>query len=898
MAQQNPWEMDWSAPAATPSADPIIKPRDPYKAEDQQMQREAARRAAEAADRAANADERAAGAAERTATKDEAGTVDEKKIATLLTRISGGFNDINNVIATDKGAQEPGIIESIRGDLTPGGFTGMPVRAMAGADRRTVHDSQRDVLDALLTLGTGAAYNPEQLSGQMTAYFPQYGDTPKEIAVKNQRMARIIEAAKANAGPAWAQVAPAIAPYMKNIGEPEAGNGTMSEDDARKKSIALWGQEVYDQNGKPLIDPNGGTGYDKSGKELGIVGGTTDETVNPEVQKLADAEGDQSGYRGLKNLGAQGISLGLSDEAAGVGGFLSAYLTGKNPVEQYDINKAAQNLVLDRARQAHPIGGTIAELAGGGGAVRMAGNALTVGQAFKSGAGVGALSGFGYGDGAQESVQNALVGGVIGGVIGGGAQKINNALTSRAASAAPDMELVAAGQRQNIPIRQPDARPELRGNMAHVETSPRGGPMIREARAADEAAIEQRVTDIGGPGNASDPYALGSKVQEAGNRYIARTRQQADRLYGVASKEAGGATVTAKNAGASLDANIQELKAAGENSNAAAIKYLTGLREDINGGMTLESVQNLRTNMRGQLSQNGLTGTDTERRVKQVIDAMNQDLTEQLPQSASTALRAADGFYRERQEFVNGTLKQFLGNKGAPLAAETAASRLTSMTQGKGNYDRFSRMWKELAPEEQADVAATVASSLGRKANGEFSATTLLRSLDPSKGINPRTARLIFGEDGASALIDLRTIARAKADTSQALNNSRTGVIVNESANGLKTLMMGALGFGAGGPGGAALGAVSRDFISKWGEQRAARMLLNPSFTKWLKNAPNTSNPKVIDRYFAKLAGMSSVAANDNAAFVAAIRDGFSKDVSRVTAVASPDQQKEGNANR
>ncbi|MDD9396388.1 hypothetical protein, partial [Staphylococcus aureus] len=279
---------------------------------------------------------------------------------------------------------------------------------------------------------------------------------------------------------------------------------------------------------------------------------------------------------------------------------------------------------------------------------------------------------------------------------------------------------------------------------AQAETTQTGGPIIRDARAADQAAVEQRIAEVGGSGDPGDPYALGTRVQEAGRRYIATTKQQANRLYDRARQAAGNATVTPRNADAVLDANIQELRNAGENSNAAAIKYLEGLRNDIDRGLTLDAVQNLRTNMRGQISERGLTSTDTDRRVSQVIDAMNQDLAEQLPQEASQALRAADGFYKQRQEFINGTLKQFLGDKNNVLPAETAAQRLVSMAQGKGNYERFSSMWKQLEPSEQADVSATIAASLGRKANGDFSLSTLIRSLDHTKGINPRTARLVF----------------------------------------------------------------------------------------------------------------------------------------------------------
>ena len=272
-----------------------------------------------------------------------------------------------------------------------------------------------------------------------------------------------------------------------------------------------------------------------------------------------------------------------------------------------------------------------------------------------------------------------------------------------------------------------------------------------------------------------------------------------------------------------------------------------------------------------------------------VIDAMNQDLAEQLPKGAVQALKAADAFYKERQTFINDTLKQFMGSRGNPLPAETAASRLVAMTKGKGNFDRFANMWGQLEPAEQADVAATIAASLGRGRNGEFSPAALVQSLDPQKGINPRTARLVFGEDGAKALNDLRILASAKRDAMDRLSPS--GQAISGQVGGLKTLLVGLLGLSQGGPAGAIAGGAAQNILTKWGEQRAARMLLNPDFTRWLRAAPQTTNPKVIDRYFARLGTIASVSANDNAAFAGAVRSAVAGSPG---AAAAQDQQNPG----
>jgi hypothetical protein len=147
----------------------------------------------------------------------------QSKVLTLLSRIAGGANDIQNVIATEPEAQQAGLLETLSRNVLG---EGVVTRSLAGPERRTVTDAQVDILDGLLTLGTGAAYNREQLIGQTLSYFPQYGDTEQEIEVKNQRLNRAIEAARLQAGPLAKEFDNVIKPLFQQAAAaaaPEAG---------------------------------------------------------------------------------------------------------------------------------------------------------------------------------------------------------------------------------------------------------------------------------------------------------------------------------------------------------------------------------------------------------------------------------------------------------------------------------------------------------------------------------------------------------------------------------------------------------------------------------------------------------------------------------------------------
>ena len=208
----------------------------------------------------------------------------QQKASTLVARIAGGFQDIENVLAKSPEAQAPGIVETMRGGLSPVGIMAPITRSIAGEERRMVYDAQRDILDALLTLGTGAAYSPDQLEAQMGAYFPQYGDTQKEADAKNNRMRRMIEAAKVNAGPLAPKLDELLAKFAlpADSGAPGQGpNVTVTPE----QSIAAWGSVTggtpgYNEKGEIVGPDYAGELYDKDGKALGLVGTVTEEVAS------------------------------------------------------------------------------------------------------------------------------------------------------------------------------------------------------------------------------------------------------------------------------------------------------------------------------------------------------------------------------------------------------------------------------------------------------------------------------------------------------------------------------------------------------------------------------------------------------------------------------------------
>jgi hypothetical protein len=127
-------------------------------------------------------------------------TVSEQTASYNIKRLLRGADAIKKAVGRTPGANVPSAAEAAVGSLP---FISKAVNFTRGEDRQIVAAAQRDVLDALLYLATGAAYNKEQLEGQMESYIPAYSDEPGAIESKRERLAQLVTDAKTRAGRGW-----------------------------------------------------------------------------------------------------------------------------------------------------------------------------------------------------------------------------------------------------------------------------------------------------------------------------------------------------------------------------------------------------------------------------------------------------------------------------------------------------------------------------------------------------------------------------------------------------------------------------------------------------------------------------------------------------------------------
>ena len=137
---------------------------------------------------------------------------EERKAGFMSNILDRNLLQMQTALGVDPTAVKPNVPASIVEAITGPNLLS---RNMKPAQRQIVEDSQLDVLDAALTLRTGAAYTREQLNAMRETYFPVLGDKPPAVQAKKQRLESLLEGAYIAAGravPARVSAPPPPAP--------------------------------------------------------------------------------------------------------------------------------------------------------------------------------------------------------------------------------------------------------------------------------------------------------------------------------------------------------------------------------------------------------------------------------------------------------------------------------------------------------------------------------------------------------------------------------------------------------------------------------------------------------------------------------------------------------------
>lgn len=127
----------------------------------------------------------------------------ERKSAVLANRMNFSVSQMNDAIGKDPSAAMPNTAAEAARFFTQSDFI---ANKLTPEQRQVVETAQLDVLDAALTLGTGAAYTREQLESYRRSYFPQLGDEAKTVQMKQKRLENLLRSAEISSGRASSSI--------------------------------------------------------------------------------------------------------------------------------------------------------------------------------------------------------------------------------------------------------------------------------------------------------------------------------------------------------------------------------------------------------------------------------------------------------------------------------------------------------------------------------------------------------------------------------------------------------------------------------------------------------------------------------------------------------------------
>jgi hypothetical protein len=528
---------------------------------------------------------------------------------------------------------------------------------------------------------------------------------------------------------------------------------------------------------------------------------------------------------------ADTVALGGADELAAAGrtifgdGTMRDNLRAERAVDTYD------NENNFGARVTGQLAGGFALPVGGAGAV-------SAGRMAGIGAGYSGAYGFGSTEGsALDRLRNAGTNAVAGGALGYGLGRVATSLQSLGSgrAASPAQDLMTAASRQGIePLPADVGGPFTRRMTSAAAQGPlSAGPIIRGGKRVNDQVGTARDRIASGVGTAGDPYAAGEAAQSGAAAYIQASRTQVDGMYDAARRQVGGARPVAQRAVDTLDANLAEL-AETPSTSAPVTAALERLGADLTepGGLSIDALRRLRTNVRGMAYTDELRGTDFERRAGQVLNAISDDIADALPAPARASFRAADQAHRERVETIDQVLRPIVGGRGdKAFAPEKVFQNIQAAS--RSDSGRLRRFVQALPDDDAADVAASVIGQLGRASAGAQGAESVTFSttqfLTHWNQMSTRAKLSLFQGETRAALDDLARVAEGTKEAAGYANRSNSA-----GAVGSNVLAWVASTFYS--PTMAVVGGATQ-YVT-------GRLLASPRFARWLARPARTPDER------------------------------------------------------
>lgn len=312
-------------------------------------------------------------------------------------------------------------------------------------------------------------------------------------------------------------------------------------------------------------------------------------------------------------------------------------------------------------------------------------------------------------------------------------------------------------------------------------------PIISQAKTVSTETQAARDAIARIAGNAVDPENAGEAALSGATKYMQKSKTKVDALYAKARRMGGDELVDLPNARTVLDRNIAEL--AQTPGGATGLARMKSLRAELDQPYPVEGIKRMRTSLRDEFISDGLRGSDVERRMKQVIDAADEDIAEGLAAAgkadAADAYREAAKAHRERVETIDEVLAPFIGRDGDRSGEQVFQAIVNSTAKNNKGLAAF---MKAIPAEDAATVRASIIGSLGKSSAGRQDAEGMAFSagefLTHWNKLSPGAKSTLFGGELRAALDDLAKVAGGSKEAQKYANFSNTGSVLGITATG------------------------------------------------------------------------------------------------------------------
>lgn len=541
-------------------------------------------------------------------------------------------------------------------------------------------------------------------------------------------------------------------------------------------------------------------------------------------------------------LSDKGFTGGLVDELTGVrdgivnlvtgnGSFVQGYRDGR------DITRAAQDMAREEHGVAPEVISSLMTPAGLVSRTNMARDAMAM----------GALTGFGEGEGFTDTVGKMTTGGALG--YGGGkvveqiAPAIANSTLARKASeyfgegrAQKAQEFTDAADRQGLDFMAADVPGAYKSKFATgVAGMTLGGVPIKVAasKIVEKAkAAKDRIA--GDVGRAGDNSATGQAAQKGMETWLRRTDGRGGQLFDAipikpdtpldlaASKQTLAEINGALSSNPKLAALVRDNK---------LVDYQKALES---GPLSWADTKAFRSYVGKIIGKPSLTSDGaSDDAMRALYGSLSQDMEQAAAAHSPEAAKAfarANQYWRGRQSRIDDVVSKIVG-KDRNLSAEQATAQLERWSREKGgDFNKLYRAMRSLPEDEANDVRAYFIDRMGMAPAGGQDAAKEVFSPDiwmtNWNSLSDRAKAVLFKGEHRKALDDLAKVFSGMKASRLFANPSGTGYSVwgaTNAAMATTDLMT----FG----------------LSSVGQVGAGGLLGSPRFARWLVALGKKPNP-------------------------------------------------------